>query len=191
MLGGTINGSGNNLKDPDSSVYKTSNFTIAPAIGFAISTNTILGFSLSYGIGNTKYNGSSDEQKYHTYGIGTFLRKYKSLAKDFYLFGEGNLTYYHSSYNYSIYNSGTAYDSKANEVSLNITPGVAYNLTRSIQLETGLQNLLYAGYSASKETPKDNANGTEYKQSGFNVGTSLNTVSLNNIFIGIRIFLNK
>lgn len=190
MLGGTIYGSGNNVKNPDTSMYKTSSFTIAPALGFAVNTNTILGFSLSYGTINTKYNGADNRQKLNAYGVGAFLRKYKLLAKNFYLFGEGNLMYNHSSYNYSIYNSGAEYDSKANSVSLNFTPGIAYNLTPSIQLETGLQNLLYVNYSSGNEDAKDPGY-ADYKQNSFSAGTSLSTISLNNIFVGIRFWINK
>jgi len=46
------------------------------------------------------------------------------------------------------------YDSKINELNLNISPGVAYNLTRCLQLEAGLQNLLNIGYSSRKEKIK-------------------------------------
>ena len=99
--------------------------------------------------------------------------------------------YYHSSYNYSLHDPHTDYDSKGNSVGLNVTPGIAYNLTRSIQLEAGLQNLLYISYGTNKETPKDPATGIHYKQTNFNVGTSLNPVSFNSIFVGIRFMLNN
>ena len=54
MLGGTISAYTGNLKNPDTSVAKLNSVSIAPALGFAVSPNTILGFSLSYSSGNNK-----------------------------------------------------------------------------------------------------------------------------------------
>ena len=94
-------------------------------------------------------------QRFRSYSAGLFLRKYKLLSKNFYLFGEGGLMYYHNSYNYaSQNNNGSEYDSKSNAVNLYISPGIAYNLTRCIQLEAGLQNLLSIGYSGATENAK-------------------------------------
>ena len=77
LLGGTVYGSSSNSEGADSSISKSNVFTIAPALGFAVGTNTIFGFSLSYGNNNYKYTGNAFEQKYHSYGAGVFLRKYK------------------------------------------------------------------------------------------------------------------
>ena len=99
--------------------------------------------------------------------------------------------YNYTSYNYSGREFGVDYNSKASEVSLNISPGIAYNLTRSIQLESGLQNLLYVSYAASKEVPKIAGNAGVYKRSSFSLGSNLNPVSLGGIFVGIRFLFNK
>ncbi len=40
MIGGTLNGYFNNVKNPDTVSSKTNNFSIQPAIGFAVDTNT-------------------------------------------------------------------------------------------------------------------------------------------------------
>ncbi len=103
MLGGSLGGSFNNFKNPDTVAAKMNNFSISPAIGFAVANNTIVGFSLLYSFNNNKYQ-NEPELKDHSYGAGVFLRKYKLLSKNFYLFGEGELMYSHASYNYSSYN---------------------------------------------------------------------------------------
>ncbi len=191
MLGGSLGGGFSNTKNPDTVTNKNNSFSISPAIGFAVSNNTIVGFSLQYGFNNYKNYYYVTEQKYHSYGAGIFARKYKSLAKDFYLFGETELMYDHYSYNYSTVNSnGSEYDSKGNSITLNITPGIAYSLTHCIQLEAGLQNLLSVGYSSSKEIPKD-PNNPNYKTSGVNFSSSLNPISLSSISLGIRFWINK
>ena len=55
MPGGTLGGGFNNVKNPDTVSTKMNSFSIQPAIGFAIDTNTIVGFSLLYGMNNNKY----------------------------------------------------------------------------------------------------------------------------------------
>jgi hypothetical protein len=122
---------------------------------------------------------------------GISLRKYKSLAKDFYLFGEDELTYTHSSYNYSVNdNNGSEYDSKSDGIALNITPGIVYSLTRCIQLEAGLQNLLSIGYSSGTENAKD-PNNLDYKLGNANFSSLLSPIPFSGISLGIRFMINK
>jgi hypothetical protein len=190
MLGGDFGGNFNSAKDPDTVTNKANNFSISPSIGFAVANNTIVGFSLLYGFNNNKYYGEP-EMKGHSYGAGVFLRKYKPLSKNFYLFGEGEIMYTHASYNYSIHNSSfIEYDSKADGIALNITPGIAYNLTNCIQLEASLQNLLSLGYSSTKEKAID-TNQLDYKSSSVYLNSSLNPISLSGISLGIRFWINK
>lgn len=190
MLGGSLYGNFNNVKNADSVSSNNNYFSIAPAIGFAVNNNTIVGFSLLYGFSNN-YNYYHQQQKYNSYGVGVFMRKYKLLSKNFYLFGEGELMYEHSSYNYSTYYSNSEeYDSKGNDIALNLTPGIAYNLTHCIQLEAGLQNLLSIGYSSAKENAKDFTN-LDYKLRGVNFSSSLSPISFSGISLGIRFFINK
>ena len=89
----------NNVKNPDTVSAKANNVTIQPAIGFAADTNTIVGISLLYATETNKYYTINPKRK--SFGAGVFFRKYKPLGKNFYLFGESGLQYYHSSYNYS------------------------------------------------------------------------------------------
>ena len=189
MLGGTISGYSANLKNPDTATSKTNGFSFEPVIGFAIDDNTFFGISLLISGSDNKYY--QYDQKIHSYGAGVFLRKYKTLSKSFYLLGEGDLTYYHDKYNYaSHYTNANEYDSKQNSIYLAVTPGVAYSLTHSIQLEAGLQNLLSVGYSFAEENAKT-AGDEDYKLSTFSASTSLSSISLNSIFVGLRFFINK
>ncbi len=190
LIGGTLNVYTNNVKNTDSSITTSTNFIISPSVGFAINTNTILGFSLLYGnISNKGY--SSFKIKDNSYGAGIFLRKYKLLSKNFYLFGEGNLMFNYETYNYSTqYAYQSEYDSKSYGINLNISPGVAYNLTGKLQLEAGLQKLLSIGYAHNNETSK-NSGYPNLKENNFGLSSSLDPVSLNNIFIGLRFLITK
>jgi len=190
LFGGTLNFYTDQLKNSDSVVLKSNNFSITPSIGFAVDTNTIVGVSLFYGNSNNK-GFVSFEQKSNTYGAGIFARRYKPISKNFYLYAETNLMFDYTSYNYSehIYNQ-SEYDSKAFDINLNISPGVAYSLTHCIQLEAGLQNLLSVAYTHRKEDSKDNAY-TNFKENNFTLSSSLNPVSFGSVFIGLQFLFNK
>lgn len=189
MLGGVFSGSFNNLKDPDTIALKTNTITIQPSIGLAIDTNTILGVALYYGNKTDKYFTINEKTK--NFGAGIFFRKYKQLGKNFYLFGEGDLLYSHSSYDYSSINpNGSEYDSKGNAIQFYITPGIAYSLTRSLQLEAGLQNIIAVFYSTTNEKALTPGN-QDYKTSGAGFSSSLNPVQLSGIFVGVRFLFNK
>ncbi len=124
---------------------------------------------------------------------GCFFKKNINCYLRIFLFvwQEGELMYTHSSYNYTMHNSsGAEYDSKSDGIGLNITPGIAYSLSRCIQLEASLQNLLSFGYSSTKENAKD-ANQQDYKSNSVYINSSLDPISLSGISLGIRFFINK
>lgn len=60
------------------------------SVGKAMDENTVIGINLTY-------SGSKeiipDVNRQNFYGISIFYRKYKSLGKDFYLFGEAGAGY--------------------------------------------------------------------------------------------------
>ena len=119
------------------------------------------------------------------------MRKYKTFIQRAFICLEKATYLLSDKYNYSShYTNGDEYDSKQNSIYLTITPGVAYSLTHSIQLEAGLQNLLSIGYSFAEENAKT-AGDEDYKINNFNASTSLNSFSLNSIFVGLRFFNKK
>jgi hypothetical protein len=192
LIGGILNLSSNNLKNPDSSLSKQTYFSILPSAGFAVNTNTILGFSLFYKTNTGSGSLYPFKTKDNGYGAGIFLRKYQLLLNRFYLFGEGNLMFDYESYNYTTHNiSNAEYDSKAYGFSLNFTPGVAFSLTHKWQLEAGLQNLLSVNYTNSKEVSKNNSADQDFKENNFSLSSSFEPTSFNNIFIGLRFLINK
>lgn len=189
MLGGTFGGSFSNVKNPDTVATKVNTVSIQPALGFAVDTNTIVGFSLLYASGKNDY--FSYQMESNSFGAGVFLRKYKPLGNSFYLFGEGGINYAHGNYNYSTYNNtGGEYDSKSDAVTLYLTPGVAYSLTRSLQIEAGLQNLLSVTYASADEKAVSQGY-RDYKISEFGFNSNLNPVALTGIFVGVRFLFNQ
>ena len=67
--------------------------------------------------------------------------------------------------------TNSPYESKGFDIRAGINPGIAYAITPKFHIETGLNNLLFAGYSNSKSTNEQPTYSS--KSSGFNAGIGL------------------
>lgn len=178
LLGGSINFSSNKNENYSTEYRnKNSSFSITPSYGHFIKQNLAFGGELSYGTNRTSnksFNDPEQKQKSNAYGLGVFLRQYKNLGSSgFYLF-------LHSRAGVDLLRSKTEYtsgysrtDTKGYDIRLNLSPGISYAVSPRFHIETGLNNLLYAGYSSSKSS--QTSGGTTYKSkgSGFNAGASV------------------
>src|SRR6476469_1944242 len=98
LLGGGISGS-HNKSDNSPLVTNYSSFSFSPAVGLAIKENTVVGIRLSFYHSKSEQKGGSynNLQEQNGNSEGLFYRRYLSLGKKFYLFGEGTAFYTHSS----------------------------------------------------------------------------------------------
>lgn len=163
---------------------KNSGFGITPSYGKAVRDNLVIGANLNYGntVNENINGGNSSKTKTNTFGAGVFVRPYKNLgASGFYLFLDGHLAA-----NYST-STNTPYGNKGFDIGAGINPGIAYAITPKMHLETGLNNLLYAGYSSYKSTNEQAA----YKSSnsGFNAGIGLG--SSTTWTVGVKFFFGS
>ena len=147
---------------------KNSGFGITPSYGKAIRDNLVIGATLNYGNSvNENYSpGNNTTTKNNSFGAGVFIRPYKNLGNSgFYLFLDGHLGANYSKAKF------TAYENKGFDVSAGINPGISFAITPKVHIETGLNNLFYAGYSSNKSTNMQPVYST--KSSGFNAGIGL------------------
>jgi len=182
LLGGGINVSTSKIKDVN--IDSKSNYiSITPAAGIAIKNNMIVGVGIIYGHSKNYFTSTPTQSESNTYGGEVFLRKYLTLGKSFYLFGQTGFYYHSNNYNYT-YTTGTV--SKQNDWStgINIYPGISYAVTKKFHLELSLAQLVNLEYSKSKIT-----GATNREASGVNFG--VNASSLSNFNIGFRVFLSK
>lgn len=180
LLGGGISYSSTTMDN--STNPKINNTIVIFSAGKAISVNSVLGINLSYNHSLTSniYDSSSNRTKGNTYTAGIFYRKYKTLGKKFYLFGQvaTNFSYTKYSYNFPTYTGNPA---EIYGADLSLTPGLAYQLLSKFQLEVTLPSL--AGFSY--ETVK----GVNTRQKIFNAYANLPSFSLNNLIFGFRVIL--
>jgi len=183
LLGGNINFSKQTTKPLNSNYPGFGDQTTIgfyPSIARAIKDDLLVGLNLTYAyFKSTNAYGNISTQD--SYGLGVFIRKYKTLGAGFALFAEGDLGgAYTLSNNYA---DGGA-KPPANEsytVSAGFYPGIAYFIGKHVQLETGLQNLGYIQYGHAKMGQDTQ----EVESNSFSVGTGLSQ-ALSNFVVGVK-----
>jgi hypothetical protein len=144
-LGGQLNfySQHNNYTQPNNYTTNNSNFSISPSIGKAIKDNLVAGIDLAYNYGKTSLSNiysSTAYQATNNFGVGVYLRKYAPLGKNFYLFGQGRLG--GTSLDTEVKDQSAVYSSnKGYSIDLGFYPGISYQVSKRVQLETGLNNL--------------------------------------------------
>lgn len=154
-------------------------------LGFATRENRLSGFFVGAGFSNSKYevpsfpSSNSSNKSYNVSG-GYFTRAYRSLGKNFFVFGEGRASLNYSQQKNSSFNNPNF---KQYGVNVGVYPGLAYKWNQKILFEIRFADFVNAGYSFTKY---DNGNNQTSTQNSFGIGTSLGLGYLNNIGIGAR-----
>lgn len=163
-------------------------FNISPSIGIAVSNNTILGASFRYGFYDTE--ASNDQLNL---GTGIFLRKYKSLGKGFYLFGQGDLGFDYRRYEQVTF-INPSYDTHITRsyiYRLGFNPGISYALTNRLQLELMFTDFISASYSKDNKESSTGRVVAEPETKRFSVNSNISLNSINSLGVGIRFLLNR
>lgn len=190
LLGGGISGSHNKSEIP-SQVDNNSSFSISPAVGLAIKENTVVGIRLSFyhSKSEQKFTGNNYLQESTGNIAGLFYRRYLSLGKKFYLFGEGVASYTHNRTKTESSNPPLTTQTNSG-FSLTIYPGVAFAVNRKIHLEVALNDLFEFNYTNTKtEAAFGNGTFTTTKASGFGAAANFSTAAP--LSVGFRFVLGK
>jgi hypothetical protein len=186
IVGGSLGLSTSTVKDDNGNkMSSNTTFSIAPSFGKAYKENRIFGINLNY-----SHTGDVDA---NSFGGGVFLRQYKSLSKNFYVFGDESLNISYGSYKYLGSNGTNPYVEKIKTTAsyFSLAPGLAYDLTRKMQFEILLSNLLSLNYSNIKHDYDNNQIYTDYKENTFSLNSSLSLTQLSYINIGVRFILGR
>lgn len=161
-------------------------YLVRPSVGIAVKQNMVVGALLHYGHNKTTdpgyfYSNNND------YGLGMFVRGYKNLGKGFYAFAQLNAggryarreSHYTAQLDY--------YISRSREVRVSLYPGIAYTITRRIQIEAGYYDIGYLSYTRTKINSSQGTL-TTATRSSFLLGSSVS--NLGGITLGIQFLLN-
>ena len=181
LLGGNVGFSTNKTKDTS---LENNSVSISPVIGIAVKQNLIVGISFSYGHNKNNLYAPNAQAESESFGAGIFARKYIPLGKGFYLFGETGLNYQDYSNTYMYPSQKT--ELKIQSININLYPGISYALSKKLQLEFGLPQLVTLGYSKSRQIENDVMT---QKTNGVNFNASASSFS--SFILGFRIFLPK
>ena len=184
MIGGQLGyNSSNSRSQMPIEMYESDGLVFSVSAGKAIKENLFLGLELGTGLTKSEQHaGYKSRNAYHAGGI--FVRKYFDIGKRFFIFTQGN-----SGVGFFDNESTSTTDFTENEgynVFINFTPGLSYALNRRLQLETGFQSIISAGYSRGKAR---RSTGAELRQENFNVSTNLNNLA--SLSIGLRLLFSK
>lgn len=188
LLGGQLsyNTTKNNFVSIPIQKINSGNFTVST--GLAVSSNSVFGINLSYMPSSQSNNPSNSgyyDYKNTGYSAGLFYRMYKTLGKEFYLYGEAGFNYIGSRSSTKDITGSENSTGSTNGGNLYIMPGVAYRISKKFFLELSIPNLFTANYNSAKST----ASGTTTSQDYFSVGANLSSNTLSNLGIGFRLVL--
>jgi hypothetical protein len=183
FIGGSVRfNSSNTNHNGTASAYKTSTYDIMimPRIGKFLTEKLAIGLDLDLAFNGQKtdLNPGSNSNSYGL-GLSPFLRFYALRWNKFSVYGEGNLGMSFSISKNKV--AGVISNGPKNAlISLGIHPGLSYDISKKISLETSL-NFLSLGYNYSISK---NGSSTD-KSLNYNFGAGLgNIISLNAITIG-------
>lgn len=188
MTGGSLGVSTQkNEGDPNPSPSKSNSISFYPVVALFVRDNLALGVRGGYGGSTSTY--MSSEQSVRNFSADLFARKYLPLGKGFYLFGEGNVGYFRNKLE-SVSTGSTGSSSIITTGgAISAYPGVSYAVSRRLQLEAALNNLLNISYSSTRYVYVNGQPADLDRSSGFTAGVGVgNNIPLN---LGFRLFFGK
>lgn len=174
--------------------YKNSNGNITISTGKAINENTLFGIDLSYmATSSTNYPSLNGDillkLKTNGFSAGIFYRKYKSLGKEFFLFGQISASYGWSNTSGKDSIGQELISGSTSMISANLYPGIAYRVSKHLFLELTIPSLINIGYAKSNSSSHEQNLSQSNKNDQFSISTSLSSNPLNALGIGFRLIL--
>lgn len=183
FVGGNVRFNTFNSEDNETTpTQKTSNYNLdlSPSVGKFLSEKLAIGLALHVSLAGNKTNVIAETiSKSSTLGISPFLRYYALRWNKFSVYGQGNIGLdFSNSRNTTV---GVTTDGpKSTRVYLTFYPGLSYDVSEKLSLQTSL-NILSFGYYNSIT----NDGSSKDKRSGFNIGAGLvDIISVGVITIG-------
>jgi hypothetical protein len=187
LVGGTVGFNRTKTNDfLDSS--RSTTIYLAPSIGKFYRTNRMAGISLD--LGKTSFKDKN--AKSSSYGGGVFLRQYQPLGKSFYLFAqEGIWAQFLNSHAYYFTDLSYIQKTKSQYAGLYFYPGVAYGLTKKLQLEVAFTQMVSLYYSHSKSEILNYPEPNKKSGSAISLNTGFNETLTGYLTFGAKWMVSK
>jgi hypothetical protein len=184
LVGGTL-GFFDYKSESQGTKNNQTDFFLSPSLGKFYANNKMAGVNLSYY--HSKFRDSLDR---NTFGAGIFLRQYQPLGKSFFLFAEEAINGYTSKYN-DYYQAPARIKAKENSVYLIFYPGLAYAISKKLQMEVALPQLVQVSYTKRKFKNTTVPEPNEISSSGFGITTGFSNWNIGYLSFGIRWLIGK
>jgi hypothetical protein len=191
LLGGIVRYE--NHKSDDKSLaenkIKEKQFEIGPTIGIAIRDNFVAGLELGYSNRKNEHESNyfQNDHKLDGYYANAVIRKYWNITSKFYAFAHGKAGYGRAKGKIEDKAGKDLLITKTWQVNASLTPGIAYSVSRKVQLESTFLPLFNINYG--KEETEIPATDTKTKKNNFAVSSSL--ANGQQFSLGIRFLLEK
>lgn len=169
---------------------KTNNQNYGLVAGIFVQRNLLAGISVGYSNKPSTPGASSLEEMPQVFNGGLLLQRYFPVGKGFYFRLGGTLDYAHgrsNSYSTQTYSGRDTYY----RVSFGLAPGISYAIGRRVLLETGLNDVVSAGYDV--KSVRESATGNNVQRAR-NFKAGMGPVGQGNsvpVTIGLNILLGK
>ncbi|MFT3846655.1 MAG: hypothetical protein QM725_16465 [Lacibacter sp.] len=168
--------------------FESNSISLSLEMGFAKEANRLNGFYINSWYGKSKYEYSSQPSSNYSSenfggGAGFFTKKYKSLGKGFFVYGEarGGFNYYKQ--NKSSNSNG---DMLQYGVNIGVYPGLAYKWSDRFMLDLRFADFASVGYSVREN---GFTSGGKNVERNFSLSSSLGLGYLSNFGIGARFII--
>jgi hypothetical protein len=187
---GSVPISSSNIQDPSG---RNKQMSFSPYIGKSLDENMVAGILFIYARRRDRYlSPSYHRENQFDYGTGLFFRRYKSLGKGFYFFGNAQLDYSYTKLDYLFRTDPPEFQKiKGNHLRLAVYPGISYAINQAIHFEVRVPDLVGINYSIEKrhiEFPVNNKR--DERDRNLNVSTALNE-NFGTLNFGFRFLLNQ
>ncbi len=188
--GNRVLGFGFNISSQSSNNYDAASNSVQHAfvsvmLAKAKSENSLKGFYVNSGYEKSKLENASSQfyqSENYSAGAGYLVRKYKSIGKNFFVFGEGSGGFNYSNRYHNNDNRDKSYN-KNYGAGINFYPGLAYKWSDKFLLELRFADFAYIGFNYFENRMN---NTTTRVERSFSMGTNLGLGYLSNLGIGAR-----
>jgi hypothetical protein len=163
--------------------------------GKALNETTAAGINLSYSPStNNYYNGTYDPviSKTDLFSAGIFYRKYKALGKEFFFFGQVNVSYDWSNQSGKDTTGVKVLSGSSWGAGATFSPGIAYKISKHFFMELTIPALITVDFSKSNSLFQDNETPPyiqKMNNESFRISTSLSSNFISNLGIGFSLIL--
>ena len=187
LIGGSLGFNRNKVNDFFDSSRSTTVY-VSPSIGKFYRRNRLAGINLDL----SKTSHKNKNAKSSSFGGGFYLRQYQPLGKSFYLFAEEGL-FAHFGKNQGYYINGQPYIQKTKQqnAGLYFFPGLAYGLTKKLQLEVAFTQLVSLYYAHSSSEILDYPEPNKRSGSVLSFNTGFNETVTGYLSFGVKWLLSK